>query len=234
MLFRPADRQSPLAGRLAAFGFIRLLSERARQKLESECTPLELPAGAALLSAGDDCSALLLVERGGIRVYKQAENGREITLYQVRPGESCVLGTSCILQTASYPAEAVVDAATDALAVPAHLFRELFHSEDAARQFVMELFTLRLSGMMLLVEEVAFRRMDQRLARFLLDEAQLQPGLLRPVTLSHEQIAARLGTAREVVSRLLQNFAAEGEIELERRQIRLQDIESLRARLVAE
>jgi CRP/FNR family transcriptional regulator len=199
------------------------LSARGADKLRRFISTARFPAGTVLLDEGSRCETLLLVRSGAIRVIKASPAGREITLYFVQAGEMCVLGISCLLSDHRYPATAVTKVDTDALVVPGGIFRELFREEPAVQQFVIDLFSLRLTAVMTLVEEVAFRKMDQRLAAFLLRESSGGPGLYRPVEMSHEQIAGHLGTAREVVSRILSQFEEDGLIALERRRVRIAD-----------
>lgn len=182
---------------------------------------MAFPAGTVLLDEGQPCDRALLVSRGAIRVYKTSPSGRDITLYLVQPGEMCVLGISCLLRDRRYPAQASVKIDTEALGIPASVFRRLFREEEAVQQFVLDMFSSRLSSVTRLVEEVAFRRMDERLAVFLLKEAVRTPGTYPTVTMSHEQIASHLGTAREVISRLLSRFEDDGLVTLDRRRVRI-------------
>lgn len=215
--------------RLAGFSFFDELSPDGRRRLLASLQVMQIESGTGLLDEGAFCQALLLVESGSIRVFKVSPAGREITLYQVEPGESCVLGTSCVVNDLRYPAHAVSSQPTSALAVPAAIFRELYETEPAVRAFVMNLFSRRLAALMLLVEEVAFRRMDARLAAFLVEKSSVSSGISRPVEMSHEAIASHLGTAREVVSRVLQQFADEGLVRLERKKVILLRVRELSA-----
>ena len=176
----------------------------------------------SLLIEGSAVDRLLLLERGELRVFKTSPSGREITLYRVRPGECCVLGMSGVLAKAPYPAHVEASAETSALAVGAEAFRKLFDTDESTRHMVMEQLNGLLTGLMTLVAEVAFRKMDQRLAAFLLDEAV--GGRLEA---SHEEIAGHIGTAREVVSRLLENFRDDGLIRADRRHIQVVDRQGL-------
>lgn len=212
---------------LDAFAFVDGLGEHGFASLLSRSTLHRFDADTPLLSSGQGCEALLLVARGGIRVYKQVPSGREILLYRVARGETCVLGTTCMLRQSSYPAEAIALAGTVALALPADLFRELFETEPVVRRFVLDLYAVRLEELMLLIEEIAFRKMDERLAAFLLRESEVSPGSYAPVRMTHEELATELGTVREVVSRLLHQFADEGSVVLERGRVRIQDRKKL-------
>lgn len=227
--FLPASSGLSILDRLRAFPFFSQLSPAGQQLMRDSVSSSRISPGELLLTEGSECQALLLVERGGIRVYKLASSGREITLYHVDPGESCVLGTSCVINSSGYPALAMATSQVDALAVPAALFRKLYECETAIRSFVMTLYSRRFTNLMLLVEEVAFARMDERLAAFLVEHAVSGPALLRPVCMSHDEIASHLGTAREVISRLLQQFSDQGLIALSRKRIEIKDLEHLKS-----
>ncbi len=228
--FAPAPFSAPLRERLLAFPFLRGLARESFERLAASCESLVVPQGQHLLDEGALCEALLLVERGHIRVYKSAPTGREITLYRVEPGESCLLGTACLLSGEHYPAQAATLEEMNALAVPAQVFRSLFGREQGVQGFVVDLFSRRFVDLMVLVDEVVFRRMDERLSGFLLAEARKAPGALYPVEMTHEEIAAHLGTAREVVSRLLAQFETEGLVALGRRLVRVKDAPALSRR----
>lgn len=230
MIFTAAGPEADLDTRITAFPFFAGMSDDGQQKLVQSLQVMQIGAGLELLEEGALCQALLLVESGSIRVYKMSPAGREITLYQVTPGESCVLGTSCVVNDVRYPAHAICSKDANALAVPSTIFRQLYDNEPAVRSFVMNLFSRRLADLMLLVEEVAFRRMDERLAAFLLEKGLISQGVVKPVEMSHEEIASHLGTAREVVTRVLQQFVDECLVRLERKRVILLDIEELRAR----
>lgn len=208
---------------LDAFSFVGDLSDRGIETIVARSKLCRFEVDTPLLSSGQGCEALLLVAKGGIRVYKQVPSGREILLYRVTRSETCVLGTTCMLRQSSYPAEAIALAGTVALALPADTFRTLFESEAAVRRFVLDLYAVRLEELMLLIEEVAFRKMDERLAAFLLREAETSPGMFSPVSMTHEELATELGTVREVISRLLHQFAEEGSVVLERGRVRVVD-----------
>ncbi len=186
--------------------------------------------GQIIFSEGDECTTLALVVEGEIRVYKQGESGREITLYRLGPGESCILTASCILNQESFPALAVVEKPSQALLVPSFHFRDWMTRYPVWQDFVFRLISLRLGNIIAVVEEVTFRRMDQRLAEYLRHRFS---GHGKELRITHQDIADDLGTAREVVSRLLKEFEQGQVVELQRGLIRLLDKEAL-ARLIAE
>jgi len=177
-----------------------------------------LPSGLQVYNEGDACSSIAFVLTGGIRVYKLAENGREITLYEIGPGETCILNASCILAGLSYPANAVCLAETDVILVPAAGFRRLIDTHAQLREFVFRILSERLAGVMELISEVAFRRMDERLMDYLIERSE--NGRLAA---THQMIADDLGTSREVVSRLLKDFERRGIVRLSRSSISIID-----------
>jgi CRP/FNR family transcriptional regulator len=175
-----------------------------------------IPAGKQIYREGDACSSIAFVLAGEIRVYKIGQTGREITLYEIGPGETCILNASCILAGQSYPAHAVTTADTDLLLVPSAEFRRLVSDHDKMREFVFTLLSRRLSGVMELVEEVAFGRMDERLAEYLVERSAENR-----LETTHQKIANDLGTSREVVSRLLKDLERKGKVRLSRHEITL-------------
>lgn len=165
---------------------------------------------------GDSCSGIAFVLEGEIRVYKCGESGREITLYDIGPGETCILNASCLLGNISYPANAVTTAPCRLLLVAAADFRKVLDTDLAMRSFVFSLLSTRLTEVMALVNEVAFGRMDDRLTDYLLQKSSA--GIL---SATHQKIANDLGSAREVISRLLKEFERQGKVQLSRNEIRL-------------
>jgi CRP/FNR family transcriptional regulator len=201
-------------------------SELKRALMEA-ATIVHLEAGEFFLREGDTCPNFAIVVSGRLRVFKLEESGQEITLYHVGPGEACPLNVSCILSDRPVPAMAKVDETVEAVIVPAATFRAWIADHEAMRKFVFQMFSTRLTEVMSLVEEVAFRRMDQRLARRLAD-LLVDESSRGTVEITHADIAADLGTAREVVSRLLKEFERHGAISLSRGRILLRDEEVLR------
>ena len=180
-----------------------------------------LTTGQFISMEGDQCSHVPLVLSGSARVYKTGEGGREITLYRIEPGESCILTASCVLSGEPFPAFAMADDALEALLIPAATFRQWVARYDVWREFVYRLLSRRLCAMIALVEEVAFRRMDARISEYLLDA--MQPASASVIETTHEVIAAHLGSSREVVSRLLKDFEHKDLVTLSRGSIRVLD-----------
>ena len=189
------------------------------QRLVAATPLLQVPAGVSVFRAGDACERYLMVLEGSVRVQKLAENGREIVLYRVAAGETCVLTTSCLLAGEHYPAEGVTESPVTAAGLPLARFQEALARSETFRRFVFTSFGERMAELMTLVEAIAFSRLDSRLAQRLLALGQSASRV--PIT--HQQLAAELGSAREVISRLLKEFERHGVIALERGEIAILD-----------
>ncbi len=189
------------------------------EQIRSVGTRVSVRAGDTLFNEGADLLAVPFVESGRIRVFKRSAEGHEITLYDIDAGDSCVLAAGSILAGARYPAIAVADGPVVMWLIDGRTMLDLFESNHDFRRWVFELLSTRLSGLMGLVEEVAFKKMDSRLASYLIDRAD-EAGELAT---THEAIATELGTAREVVSRILRQFEVEEAIVIGRGRISISD-----------
>lgn len=185
---------------------------------------MQLPSGATVFRSGDPCRNYLLVLEGSVRVQKVSESGREILLYRVESGQSCILTTACLLAGEDYAAEAVTETPVRAVAIPLSLFHEAMGASRPFREFVFRAYAERITSLILLVEAVAFGRMDVRLARCLLERA----GDGTEVNTTHQDLATELGTAREVISRLLKEFERTGLVHLQRGRVILDNTAELR------
>jgi CRP/FNR family transcriptional regulator len=185
-----------------------------------------IPAGRDVFVAGDRVDAIALLVSGVVRVYQIGETGREITLYRFGLGESCVLTANAILSQESFPAIATVEQDADAVLIPADAFRDWVRRYDAWRDFVFELFSQRLATVMAIVSEVAFGRMDARLAALLRDRARRE----NPIQATHQEIAAELGSSREVITRLLADLVGDGIVSSGRGTIEVLDFALLEKR----
>lgn len=182
---------------------------------------VRLDGGSRIFGEGDACENYLFVLQGAIRVQKVSESGREIVLYRIEPGETCILTTSCLVSRQEYPAEAEVEQEVEALVVPRSRFHELLGASAKFRDFVFSIYGKRVTDLILLIEEVAFGRMDCRLAERLSQRAA--SGAPAELTLTHQELATELGTHREVVSRLLKEFERKGWVALGRGRIELRN-----------
>ena len=186
--------------------FLRQASPRLIQAFQGHAFLHAIPAGRQIFAEGDDPESLALVLSGVVRVYKLGPTGREITLYRFGHGESCILTANAILSRRSFPAIAAAEQDLEAVIIPAAPFRQWVRDFDPWREFVFDLLSDRLSAVMTVIDEILFQRMDQRLAAWLLDQGQ--PG--RTLEVTHQAVADELGSSREVISRILEDFSQAG------------------------
>lgn len=184
---------------------------------------MRIPPGRDVFAEGDRVEAIPLLISGVVRVYQIGSTGREVTLYRFRPGESCVLTANAIVSQQSFPAIATVEEEAEAIMIPARDFREWVDRHKNWRDFFFELVSRRLASVMELVDEVAFRRMDRRVAALLLEKVLKQ----NPVSVTHQEIADELGSSREVISRILDDLAGQGLVRTGRGAIDVVNIDSL-------
>jgi CRP/FNR family transcriptional regulator len=209
-------RQSLLA-RFPVFG--RLPPAEVDRALRASSVH-RLPAGSVLFDARQPCSGFPLLLSGTVRVTKSAPNGREILLYRVEPGQGCILSGGCLLGHSDYSASGIAETDVMLLKLPPPLFQELLLRHEAFRSFVFGMYGTRLSEVMELVEEVAFRKLDTRLAQLLVQRGPV-------VEATHQKLADELGSVREIVTRLLRGFEDRGWVKLERERITVLDASAL-------
>ena len=201
------------------FGFLHRVDAAAAREFQQAVTYARLPAGRRLFSEGDGAQTLALVVSGSVRVFKTGRTGREITLYRIGAGETCILSVNAILTQQPLPAAATVEEGVEAVTIAAGVLRDWVHRHEVWRQFVFELISQRLLKVLNLVDDVVFSRMDARIAALLLDRSRVQ----NPLRITHQEIAAELGTSREVISRILEDLAGAGMVRSTRGQIEILD-----------
>lgn len=182
---------------------------------------MQLPAGTQVFAEHQPCQGFPLLLEGSIKVIKLATSGRELMLYRVVPGGSCIISSSCLLGHTDYNARGIAETPLTLLALPVRDFAALMTDHPPFRDFVFHLFAERIGELMQLVEEVAFARLDQRLAKLLLARNE------NMLNVTHQQLADELGSVREIVSRLLKGFSAQGLVSLGREQLTITDRDGL-------
>jgi CRP/FNR family transcriptional regulator len=207
---------------LERFPVFRELPAQRLESLLAEAQLLKAPAGSVLFDAAQPCRGFPLVLEGAVRVAKLAPNGREILLYRVEPGQGCILSGGCLLGHSDYTARGIAEEDVTLLSIPPAPFHELMLQVEPFRRFVFGMYGERLAEVMELVEEVAFRRLDERLAQLLIHRGPV-------IEATHQKLADELGSVREIVSRLLRGFEERGWVKLERERITLLQPESLAA-----
>ena len=211
-------------GVLEKFSFYREAPPPLRGKIFEKGAFAALPTGATFYREGDSCEKFAVVGRGNIRVFKTAESGREMTLYHVQDGQPCLVNMLCILLSRPAMATAVVEAPTEAVVLPGATFRDWVNDHAVVRSYLFETMAQRLIEVMSLAEEIAFGKMDRRVAALLIQRFSRN----RAFAATHEELAVELGTAREVVSRLLKDFERMGAIAMARGRLELRNASLLR------
>jgi CRP/FNR family transcriptional regulator, anaerobic regulatory protein len=178
--------------------------------------------GSSPFSTNSPCVGFSMLLSGTVRVFKLGASGREVELYRLQPGESCLISTSCMLGKANYTASAIAQTDLLMFTIPPSTFKQLLARNEAFRDFVFGQFSQRLADLMMLVEAIAFQKLDQRLAALLLEAGP-------EVRASQAQLADRLGTVRDIVGRLLKNFEQRGLVALGRERTRVLDPDGLKA-----
>ncbi|NLG37951.1 MAG: Crp/Fnr family transcriptional regulator [Clostridiales bacterium] len=213
---------------LERFPFLGNMTDASRKDFRENAQFLEIPAYSNMIEEGTQCRGVVMVLRGVIRVYQLREDGREMTLYRVGPGQLCVLTVACMMGAVDYPVIAEVeDEDAHVILLTQVLFRRLFNSDPEWQRYIFGAMADRLMEIMVILGEVVFGRMDERLAAWILRQSG------NPIAATHEKIAADIGTAREVVSRVLKDMERRDMIALSRGRITVTSERRLR-RLVGE
>ena len=200
------------------------LEPAAREKL-SQLSPVVLSAGHVLFRPGDEVSGFVMALSGRVGVYLTGTNGRELLLYSVAPGETCVQTTMGLLGDQRYTGEAIAESDISVVMVPRDIFTDLMASSQGFRNFVFRAFADRLHTVMDVLKKVAFVTVEARLAQTLLERAQD-----REVRATHQELATIIGTSREVVSRRLEILAKAEIVSQDRGVVRIVDRQALVAR----
>jgi CRP/FNR family transcriptional regulator len=190
------------------------------RRLEQEAKLVQAPADRELFGEGSPCTHYPLLIEGIIRATKCGPDGQEILLYRLQPGESCVITVVALLGETPYPARGSAESNLTLYGVPRSLFQEMILQSPAFRVFVFRYLSERMAHLMAIIDDVAFRRLDQRLASHLLRHPE-------PITVTHQALADELGTTREVVSRTLEALQESGWVKLGRKRIEILDREAL-------
>lgn len=200
-----------------SFKGLSRLPDALRAELVGGSGVVTVPAGTQVFGPGQSADNLLLLLEGTVRVQQQSDTGREVFLYRVHAGESCVLTTACMLAFEDYTAQGIAETDVRAVAIPRSTFDDLTARSQVFREFVFTAFSRRITDLFTLVDDIVFQRMDVRLAARLLELADEQ-GIVRA---THAMLGTELGTAREVISRLLSEFQRRGWVKQSRGEVRL-------------
>lgn len=186
---------------------------------KKEVTKVSALAGTILSHTGAKCSNLIILQKGVVRVYRPARDGRTITLYHLKEGGSCILTASCIINAQVFPAIAEAEQDVEGLLIPAKAVHEWLISEPLWQQYIFSLLSERMSDLISLVDALAFQYLDNRLATWLLDQSTH----VQILNTTHQVIADELASSREVISRMLKKFEQNGLVKLGRGKIEIID-----------
>ncbi len=200
----------------------------AQQKMLVDSAALKtFKSGESMHSGNEDCSGLFIIKSGRIRVFVFSESGKEVTLYRLFERDICIFSASCILKNINFETFIEAETVTTALLIPSGLFEQLSQTSLAVADYTAQLMASRFSDVMWVMEQVLFMSFDKRLAVFLLDQSNIEGTEMLHIT--HEAIANHLGSAREVVTRMLKYFRDEGMVELFRGGLQIKDIKKLQS-----
>lgn len=207
------------------FPFWHTLTDQQRALLQQAAVPAHFSRGETLHEGGV-CTGLIVVVRGRIRAYTLSAEGKELTLYRLLERDICLLSASCIMRGLDFTVILSAETDCDVLVIPAEAYQSVMQQSAAVAGFTNELMAARFSDVMWLMDQLLSRKLDSRLAAFLLEESSLEG--TETLALTHERIASHLGSAREVVTRMLKYFQSEGLVRLERGSVTLLDLDRLR------
>lgn len=205
--------------------FWQTLTTQQQQVLHEAARLRTVPKGTVLHVGERDCTGLLLLQSGQLRVYSLSSEGREITLYRLLPGELCLFSAPCVLHSIQFDVTIVAEQDAELWLIPAEVYQNLMEQSAAVANVTNEIMGRRFSEVMWLLEQILWQSMDRRLAALLLEERALNGTATLKIT--HEALANHLGTAREVVTRMLRYFQSEGLVRLSRGSVELLDAEEL-------
>ena len=207
------------------FPFWNKLSVAQQDKLTEMAQPMSVKAGTVVHNGSMDCLGLLLIQSGQLRVYTLSEEGREVTLYRLFELDICLFSASCVMPSVQFEVVIEAEKDTELIVIPSCLFKNLMEDSAPVANYTNHLISSRFSEVMWLMEQIMWKSFDKRLAKFLLEESQLED--TRVLKITHEKIANHIGTAREVVTRMLRYFQGENMVSLTRGTVELTDIKKL-------
>ena len=201
------------------------LTPSEQETLSSSCSSRSISKGTMLHSGSGDCIGLLVIRTGRLRAFLSSEDGREVTLYRLFPRDICLFSASCIMQNIQFDIFIEAEQDTDLWVIPSGIYKKLMEESAVLANYTNQIMASRFSEVMWLVEQIMWKSMDRRLASFLLEESSIEGSPV--LKIRHQRIASHLGTAREVVTRMLRYFQGEGYVRLSRGTIEITDTGAL-------
>ena len=201
------------------------LSAQQQNKLGASAVARNVKKGSALHSGSSECTGLLLVREGQLRAYILSDEGREVTLYRLFDRDICLFSAACIMRSIQFEIMIEAEKDTSLWVIPAEIYQSIMAESAPLSNFTNEIMASRFSEVMWLMEQIMWKSFDKRLAGFLLEESALEGSAV--LKLTHDTIAKHMGTAREVVTRMLRYFQGEGMVKLSRGAVEITDEEAL-------
>ena len=192
------------------FPFFNTISKESQELLQKHSMEAKMPENMELFNQDEKCKNILFLTNGLVRVYRRHISGKEITLYYLRPFEQCNVNLNSALSNTPAIGTAITVEEIEGLMIPSEIIKEVYAKEEAYQQYIFDMFSLRLENLAILIEDLRFEKIDNRLMKWI--ESQNND----IIHTTHEELASHLGTSREVISRLLKKFEQEGIVELAR------------------
>lgn len=205
--------------------FWKELTPKEQELLAASASKRHYDKNTVVHGGNYECTGLLLVEEGLLRAYMISESGREVTLYHLLDGDICLFSASCAMRNIQFDITVSAAADSEVILIPANIYQKLMEESLPVVNFTNELMASRFTEVMWLIEQVMFKRFDTRLAAFLLNQSSISG--TEVLTMTHDEIARHLGSAREVVTRMLKHFQEEGLVSLFRGGIRIERADGL-------
>jgi CRP/FNR family transcriptional regulator, anaerobic regulatory protein len=206
--------------------FWNKLSEGERQLILGNTSLRSFKGGQSIHQGGNECTGLWIVKSGQLRTFILSESGKEITLFRLFERDACILSSSCIMKNITFEVQVEAEKDSETYLIPTDIYQRLSNTNYEIRDFASQMIASRLSDVMWIMEQVVFMSLDKRLANFLLELSAIED--TDELTMTHESIAKNLGSAREVITRMLKYFQSEGMVSLSRGKIIIKDEEKLR------
>ncbi len=192
------------------FPFFNTISKESQELLQKHSMEAKMPENMELFSQDEKCKNILFLTNGLVRVYRRHISGKEITLYYLRPFEQCNVNLNSALSNTPAIGTAVTVEEIEGLMIPSEIVKEIYAKEEVYQQYIFDMFSLRLENLAILIEDLRFEKIDNRLIKWIKEQKDDK------IYTTHEELASHLGTSREVISRLLKKFEQDGIVKLQR------------------
>jgi len=205
--------------------FWKGLTQSEQALIKQKAIIKKLQKNEILFSGDSECLGLIIVGQGQLRAFMISEEGKEISLYRLLSGDACIMAASCILKSITFEISIEAEKESEIAIIPSNIYETLSNENLLIKQYTLELVSMRFSEVMLVMEQLVFSSLGKRLAGFLLEQSTLEDS--KEIAMTHEAIARNLGSAREVITRLLKQFHEDGMVNISRNSIEIMDMKRL-------